>query len=40
MIIKNEECKRCFFNQGKEDEKYCNFTTCVFLDDEEYELYQ
>lgn len=29
-----------FFNQGKENEEYCNFTTCVFLDDEEYELYQ
>lgn len=34
MIMKNEDCKRCFFyNEEQED---CNFTTCNFLDKDEY----
>lgn len=32
--MKNEDCKRCFFHsEGEED---CNFTTCFFLDEDEY----
>ena len=35
LIIKGiADCKHCFFyNEGQED---CNFTTCIFLDENEY----
>jgi len=34
MIAKNENCEKCFFYN--EDQEYCNFTTCIFLNADEY----
>lgn len=34
MIRTNEDCKHCFFY--KEGQEECNFTTCNFLDEDEY----
>lgn len=32
--MKNENCTHCFFHN--EDQEDCNFTTCIFLDEDEY----
>ena len=32
--MENEDCKHCFFY--KEGQKDCCFTTCNFLDEDEY----